>query len=168
MAISGISFFHLRQLPIYILIGISMPSCQLKHQLGWLEGIWEIRRDDNRSRLEIWIEDRPGHYSGKGVKVVGTDTTLLESLRLYPAGDKLIYEPTVPDQNAGKAIQFSHVVIEPHKIIFENADHDFPQRIVYEYKPMTGNSTQSMPGDSLYVRVEALNGDGFDLTFVKK
>ena len=96
---------------------------------------------------------------GKGYQVAGTDTTVLENLRLFVDKGKITYEATLPDQNGGKPVRFpllKHSSDKP-EYFFENQAHDFPQRIIYEF----------IGQDSLHVRAVDLEGKGLDFGFLK-
>lgn len=66
------------------------------------------------------------------------DTLFSEKLRLVSKNDTLWYMPTVSNQNDGKEVSFKEKEITATKLVFENMEHDFPQRIVYE---LTSDST---------------------------
>jgi hypothetical protein len=135
----------------------------------WLEGTWEQRTSDSQSREEIWVKENRYLLSGQGTKITGQDTMLLEFLQLQYDQGKTTYTATVPDQNQGAPVPFTLVGPAGKKMIFENPDHDFPQRIIYSFNPKTRNAQQSsLTGDSLSVRVESMTGDGINFYFIKK
>lgn len=140
-----------------------------KHPFYWLEGIWEMKKPNGSSRLEIWNSGDDGSITGKGLKVVKADTTVLEMIELAFRDDQYWYIPTVPDQNKAMPVPFKLVNTDGHKYTFENPDHDFPQRIMYQLKPLI-NTMEYMPssGDTLFVRVESLEGKGIDYQFYRK
>ena len=141
----------------------------IRHPFNWLEGVWEMKLASGTSRLEIWKESDSNTLTGKGIKVSGKDSVLLESIDLVQKDDEYWYIPTVPDQNNGLPVHFRLVKEEGMKLIFENSLHDFPQRIIYHLKPrMNVVSTTVAPGDTLLVRVESLNGQGMDFRFVRR
>jgi hypothetical protein len=82
------------------------------------------------------------------------------------ATDKTVfYTPTVPDQNDAKPVPFRMVSYEGHVVVFENPDHDFPQRIVYRFVPRIADAVDA---DSMYVSVSSLAGEGIDFAFRRK
>lgn len=99
--------------------------------------------------------------TGKGLNVAGQDTTLLEHLELTVEDKEVWYIPTVPDQNNAEPVPFKLVYHGDKDLIFENRQHDFPQRILYHYLPTEGDGD----ADSLNVRVESLDGKGIDYRF---
>lgn len=135
----------------------------------WLTGTWEMLRPNGSYRLETWESKNSNALTGKGLKVMQGDTTYLESIDLYSDQEGVWYMPTVPDQNNQQPVPFRLVSSENHHYIFENAEHDFPQRIVYEFKPIyKGEHFISSPGDTLDVAATDLNGDGIHFRFFRK
>ena len=134
---------------------------------SWLVGSWEMKKQNGSSRLEIWNKYDQNTLKGDGLKVAGADTTLLERIELAFIDNDIWYIPTVPDQNNALPIKFKLVSEDNLKFIFENPQHDFPQRIVYEYQPMSIHACQ--PGDKLSVRVEKIDGtDSIPFQFIRK
>ena len=127
-----------------------------------------MKNKNGSSRLEVWKEADKNTLKGTGLKVSGRDTILLESIELVFKDDTYWYIPTVPDQNEAKPVPFKLAASDQFKVSFENPDHDFPQRITYHMKPMYLQPYKAMPGDSLFVRVESLSGEGIDFNFLRK
>jgi hypothetical protein len=135
----------------------------------WLEGTWSMPRPKGGFRLEVWEKKNGEKLTGKGLKVVEKDTTVLEAIELYHQDDHFWYVPIVSDQNNSLPVPFKLVDSKDNRFVFENPDHDFPQRIVYEFRPVLSSSViTSSPGDSLFVRVESLDGKGIDYNFLKQ
>ena len=103
------------------------------------------------------------------MKLVGIDTTLLESIQLYADRKDIWYVPTVADQNDGAPVAFKMVSSTKQLIVFENLQHDFPQRIVYHLKPIDLNKEKiTAAGDTLDVAVTSLDGEGIHFRFTRK
>ncbi|MBP7238884.1 MAG: hypothetical protein KBA14_01560 [Saprospiraceae bacterium] len=135
----------------------------------WLNGIWEMPKPNGSYRLESWESKGSNVLSGKGLKVMQGDTTHLESITLYSDQNGIWYTPTVPDQNNQQPVPFKLVASGTHQFTFENPEHDFPQRIVYEFKPVDKDDQFiSSPGDTLDVAATDLNGDGIQFRFFRK
>src|SRR5688572_19272400 len=75
----------------------------------WLNGTWEMPNPNGSYRLETWEEKDRTTMTGKGMKLVGIDTTLLESIQLYADRKDIWYVPTVADQNDGAPVAFKMV-----------------------------------------------------------
>jgi hypothetical protein len=119
-------------------------------QMEWIIGKWEnITRDG--SLYEIWTKTNDTIYSGRSFMIANNDTVFSERISLELKKNELFYIPTVCDQNNAQPITFKLVSNEKNEIIFENKEHDFPQRIIY---------TNSNP-DSLYARVEGNDNGKF-------
>lgn len=106
------------------------PEYNLLRKLSWLPGTWAGTSPEGVFG-ESWQEGNDSLYNGKGFFVVGKDTVSSESLRLLQEGSKLFYEPTVKNQNDGKAVRFEMTELTDNTCVFENAAHDFPQKISY-------------------------------------
>ena len=158
---------------IYILILLAIPQW-MYHSPGvetfsWLTGTWEQKKPNGSSRFETWSKKDDHTLTGKGFKVMGKDTAILEAIELVYKDDYIWYIPTVPDQNDALPVPFKLEHTEGYKYTFENLKHDFPQRIIYQLKPINHlPHFIASAGDTLFVRVEALNGKSIDYNFLRK
>ena len=137
---------------------------------SWLIGTWEIKSTSGNSRLEVWSKYDDHSLIGKGLGVSGVDTTQLESIKLIFQNGEYWYVPTVPDQNNAMPVKFKLVSQESTKYIFENPKHDYPQRIVYDFQPLSHPSAMiCQKGDTLLVKVEKIDGtDAISFLFIRK
>ncbi len=125
----------------------------------WLEGTWTMVKANGNKRLESWVKKDPTTLTGKGQKVAGSDTTLLETLELSMKDDQIWYNTTVKDQNKGAQVPFKLVSSKNNHFVFENGTHDFPQRIVYTFKPTKPDPSLIVSlGDTLSVKLEKMDG----------
>jgi hypothetical protein len=139
------------------------------HSFHWLNGTWEMPKPNGGYRLETWEETDRRMMTGKGLKLVGTDTTLLESIQLSVDRKNTWYMPAVVDQNADAPVAFKMVSATSHQFVFENPHHDFPQRIVYHFKPiLREKEMMTSAGDTLDVAVTNLDGEGINFHFTRK
>lgn len=135
----------------------------------WLKGTWEMRKPNGSYRLETWENKSLNALHGKGMKVMDGDTTYLESIELYADQKEIWYTPTVPDQNNQQPVPFKLVSSNDLQYVFENPQHDFPQRIVYRFKPKEKITPFiSSLGDTLDVSATSLNGEGIHFRFYRK
>jgi len=159
---------------IIIIILLLVVPQWMNHSSGietfsWLTGTWEQKKPNGSSRFETWTKKDDHTLIGKGFKVMDKDTIILEAIELVYKDDFFWYIPTVPDQNDALPVPFKLEHTEEYKYTFENLKHDFPQRIIYQLKPIIRQSQYiASAGDTLFVRVEALNGKSIDYNFLKK
>ncbi|CAG4995186.1 hypothetical protein DYBT9275_01573 [Dyadobacter sp. CECT 9275] len=131
---------------ILISLGTSLPAfygTKDFRKLDMLLGTWEMKTEKG-SYFEKWNRNGRTAFSGVSFKVKGGDTTMLETVRLYLADRQIVCAPTTYGQNREQEVPFQLVTIEGQRFVFENPQHDFPQRIVYHF---TG-------GDSLHAYIE--------------
>lgn len=112
-------------------------------QMEWVLGKWECltRRG---SLFEIWTKTNDTVFSGRSFIVGPNDTVFTESISLEFTGNHLYYIPAVSGQNDAQPVRFKFVSAENAEVVFENREHDFPQRIIYK----------NPHPDTLYARVE--------------
>lgn len=70
--------------------------------------------------------------TGKSYKLRGADTVLLEQVLLEADKDGIYYRPLVTNQNQGR-VSFKLLSGQEKKFVFENKEHDYPQRVVYQF-----------------------------------
>lgn len=114
--------------------------------LGALQGTWSMQT--RRGVInESWEKTNDSVYSGKSYRVVNTDTMLLETVQLVKKGNDIFYIPVVTGQNQGQAVSFRLITADRNTFTFDNPEHDFPQRVIYQ---LTGNNT-------LQARIEGMD-----------
>jgi hypothetical protein len=108
------------------------PSGEPKHQLfGWLPGTWALSAGKIRM-AERWQRIDSTNMEGASWYVSGSDSVLMEKLRITVRDSGTYYFAEVPTQNQGRRIDFRLVSSGQNRWVFENLQHDFPQRIIYE------------------------------------
>ena len=102
-------------------------AAQSVNGLAWMSGCWE-RRTPTGATVEQWMSPEGGTMLGMSRTVRGDSTREWEFLRLAPIGSQLHYiaVPSGQRETAFAAVHTSDTLA-----IFENAAHDFPQRISY-------------------------------------
>jgi hypothetical protein len=123
-----------------------------------LPGDWEYR-SGSLYIFESWEEVNDSLLNGFSFTIKDDDTVSYERLRLHIKNGKIIYSAAVENQNDGREIDFELTSLNG-KAVFENADHDFPQKITYEIKD-----------DSLTAIVEGIsNGKkkSFTINYLRK
>lgn len=99
---------------------------------GWLTGVWRMERG-SRSVTETWTEAAGGTMLATSRTIANGKTVEYEFvvLREDTAGD--VYYVAKPSGQTEAA--FKLVRAAQGELVFENPQHDFPQRITYTLKP---------------------------------
>ncbi|MCH8331766.1 MAG: hypothetical protein IH946_10395 [Bacteroidetes bacterium] len=92
---------------------------------------------------ESWIKKDHNTYFGLGAYISKGDTVLKEKLELHKTADHIVYIATV---NKNIPVLFTLVSSSDRSWLFENKEHDFPQRINYN----------NMGSGKLYVKVSGI------------
>jgi hypothetical protein len=125
---------------------------------AWLEGEW-LRETKRGQAAERWVRVSEDTFEGEAIVPAGGEMRVFERLRLVRLGDEVFYIAK-PDENPYPTA-FLLVARDETRFVFENPEHDFPQRIVYTRDGEHG----------LRVRVEGPRDgetDGFDLAFSRR
>ena len=119
----------------------------------FLEGTW---KRENKPIYEKWTISTNGSMQGSGY--VRTENNTSEYLSIKVDGSRIIYTAQVPDQNAGKAIEFVLNEAVDSCYSFVNKQHDFPKEI--QYKPLST--------DTVKVYVLGENQEGFSFLMIRQ
>jgi len=146
-----IAKFLLLGLILSVLVGCSedQPEIESSSQeygkIAWLVGTWG-RKGGNGHLIEEWVL-KDELMRGKGYRVSGADTILLEVLSIEKTINGYTYFADVMGQNEKRVIPFKSSKISDSIIEFYNSDHDFPNYIIY----------RRISNDSILVRIESSN-----------
>jgi hypothetical protein len=107
---------------------------------AFLKGCWEMNRPERRSKItEQWMEPSGGTLLGISRTVRDGKTAGFEYMRIEVRTDGL-YFVSKPSENKQETA-FPLKQFTPGNAVFENPDHDFPQRVIYRSdKPDTLNA----------------------------
>jgi hypothetical protein len=108
----------------------SPESVHLIEKADWLIGQWQSNSETEKI-AEVWEKENDTVYLGKSYSLKNTDTISAERIRLEEHGNKLFYIPVVKNQNIGEVVKFTLTSADPDQLVFENPEHDFPQKISY-------------------------------------
>jgi Domain of unknown function (DUF6265) len=99
-------------------------------QLSWLAGCWQAA-DGEPGTLEQWTPPAGDSMLGVSRTVAGGRTVMYEFMRIAPddAGRVTFFAQPRGVTPTG----FPAVSITATEVVFENAAHDFPQRVVYRF-----------------------------------
>lgn len=102
-------------------------------KFSWLAGKWSMK-EKNATIVEQWSFFN-GSLKCMSYEVKGIDTTLIENASISCIGGKSVftYYPEKADKDGKKEpVHFVLVSEKDNTFIFENKQHDFPQRVVYQ------------------------------------
>ena len=120
--------------------------------LAWLAGCWAVEGGEPGSE-EVWLAPAGGTLLGVSRTVRGGKTVAHELLQIRErAPGELVFIALPSGQPEAT---FRLVSTDPRALVFENPDHDFPQRVLYR---LEGEGT-------LHARVEGTEDGqvkGFD------
>jgi len=97
-------------------------------RLGWLAGTWTGSKDG------VWTEEHWSTPAGGGLMGMHKDAkdgrmTSYEFFRIVPDDAGRVCYMASP---LGRSpVPFRAVEVSDHRVVFENREHDFPQRILY-------------------------------------
>lgn len=112
--------------------------------LAWMAGSWG--GEDGATRMEEhWTAPRGGLMLGLHRDVRGEKNAFFEFLRIEAREEGIVY---IAMPKAGPGTAFKLVESGASRVVFENPEHDFPQRILYWLTPE----------NALHARVEGTQG----------
>ena len=127
-------------------VGWTAAQTQTLDDLAWMAGYW-VGSVDGVVAEELWLEPRGAFMIGVHRDSSARGDAFFEYLRIQrtPSGIVYLASPAGRDPTP-----FPLTTLEDRRVVFENPDHDFPQRITY-WLDETG---------ALHARVEGdVNGD---------
>ena len=95
------------------------------HSLDWMEGCWV---HSNGKTTEIWDRGFDGLWFGRSVSLTEGKLVAFEDMRIERTKDRFTF---FASPNGSSPIQFEAVSSTEESVVFENAQHDFPNRISY-------------------------------------
>jgi hypothetical protein len=98
-------------------------------QLQQLNGTW-IMQTAKGPLYESWAKTGENEMQGGSYKINGRDTVHFEIVKLSRQSDGIFYVPVV-NENNDKPVAFKMISSINNNFVFENKEHDFPQRIIY-------------------------------------
>jgi hypothetical protein len=122
------------------------------NDLGWMGGCWEASFK-GRDITEQWMKPAGQTMLGMGRTVTGGKTVEYEFMQIREDKDGSIYYVAKPSGQAEAA--FKLIKLKDREAVFENLEHDFPQRVIYRLQS----------DGSLFARIEGVSKGqprGFD------
>lgn len=96
-------------------------------ELSWLTGSWTGTQDGVEME-ELWLQPKGNTMLGLHRDVKGGRTILFEFLRIEATADAITYWASPKGR---PATPFRLIELKDKRVVFENAEHDFPSRIIY-------------------------------------
>jgi len=112
----------------------------------FMTGSWRMTMPNGTTVEEHWTTADGGLMLGVGRTVPKSGKTDFELLRIEKVDGKLTY---LAMPHAAQATPFTMKSLTDSRVVFENLEHDFPQRIIYW-----------RDGQRLCARVESKSGEG--------
>jgi hypothetical protein len=95
---------------------------------SWMLGNWVINYGETKV-YENWRQENETMLIGSGFVVKGADTIVREDMRMQYIGNKWVFIAKINENNP---ILFTcNQDSAGVKLVFENPEHDYPQRITY-------------------------------------
>lgn len=124
-------------------------------RVDFMIGTWKM---EGKEQYENWELSNSNELIGYSYKFKDSQKIITETLTIKILANSIIFEATVPDQNAGKTIPFTLNNEIRDYLSFENSDHDFPKKI--QYKRINENEIE--------VTVLGDEGEGFSYKQLKE
>jgi hypothetical protein len=106
---------------------LSLPQSSSVERLAWLQGCWEMS-SGQRTVEEQWMTPRGGVMIGMGRTVRDGALVEYEFVLIRQQGNQLAYEAHPSGQPSAV---FLSTTVTDSTVLFENPQHDFPQKIGY-------------------------------------
>ncbi|WP_421788447.1 DUF6265 family protein [Hyphobacterium sp.] len=116
----------------------------LANDLDWITGHWR-GEDGGQVSEEIWTNGDGGLHLGVNRTVIDGQARGYEFLLIAMTEDGATY---CAQPGGNEATCFASTSVAANRAVFENPEHDFPQRIVYQ-----------RDGDVLTATISDLNGE---------
>jgi len=115
-------------------------------RVAWLQGCWESA-SPQRTVEEQWMAPRGGVMLGMGRTVRDGKLVEYESVLIREANGRLAYDAHPSGQAPAT---FLSTTVSERTVVFENPQHDFPQKVGYTLNPngVTGWIDGTMAGKS--------------------
>jgi hypothetical protein len=103
------------------------PDTPTLEELAWLAGHWDTPVGDVHME-EVWTEPEGGVMLGVHRDVRAGGAAFFEYLRIEAREGKVVY---IASPMGSGTTEFALALVGDRRVVFENPDHDFPQRVIY-------------------------------------
>ncbi len=97
-------------------------------KLLWIVDSWRSVKDEEVS-AEKWIKINDSLFEGESTTTVKNEVVFREKLKIENTPGGIFYTADVP-HNPGP-VRFKLITVNDTMAVFENPEHDFPQKITY-------------------------------------
>jgi hypothetical protein len=87
--------------------------------------------------IETWSRTADGSYHGTGITIRSGNRISIEKMRIeLIKGRGIVFVADVPHNKAEVPFDLiEHSTVDGQRFVFENPTHDYPQRVIYHYRP---------------------------------
>ncbi len=132
------------------LVIMGQQKSEIFQSLNWLVGNW-VGKAGDAQLSEVWEKVNNLTMIGNGAVIVKGDMVVREQLQIHLMGDHLGY---IASPNNAPPTFFALIESNKSKWIFENREHNFPQRITYQRKGI----------NAFQAKIEGINSKGEEAT----
>ena len=111
--------------------------------IAWISGAWQSAPGGRRQIEEHWTSVGGGSMLGMSRTVAGEKTVEFEYLRIEQRADGIYYVAHPKARCPGTDFKLTRA--SATEVVFENPQHDFPKRIIYQ-KTANDGLTASIDG----------------------
>jgi len=123
---------------------IAQEDCRDLEALAWIAGAWGSAEGD-RETTEVWLPPAGGIMLGMNRSVSGPGRAFFEFFRIALDDEGAITYFASP--LGREPVSFRLTECAEGRAVFENADHDYPQRVIYERR-----------GEQMVAAIEGIDG----------
>lgn len=117
----------MQRLLLLLFVCVSVPAEEVNSR-GFLSGCWAFSRGPLAVE-EQWTKPAGGALLGLSRTMRDGRMVFHEYLRIEREGADVVYTPQL--STGARPVAFKLVRLTKDEAVFENPDHDFPQRIIY-------------------------------------
>jgi len=99
-------------------------------QFSWMKGDWKGSTGPYEF-YESWVQQDANTLTGKSYSINKSDTSIFELMRIEQVGDHWVFIAIIEKSNP---VLFTLIETKNNIYVFENKEHDYPQRVVYSLK----------------------------------
>jgi hypothetical protein len=136
MVLKSNNSLSMKKIIVLFVIAAAFSSCKKESKenklktMDWLVGTWENNSEFGQMQ-ENWEKINDSVFRGTSYLIKEKDTLNSESIALEIKDDQVLYVPIVKGQNNDQPIVFLLTKQTTKQLVFENPNHDYPKKIVY-------------------------------------